>query len=248
MALTGKDRNGVGIATKYIKFGEKVAAKYADEIIVLSNNVKEYFKKNYNRETHFIPNGVNEPIIRGPNIIREKYGLDKNSYILFLARIVPEKGLHYLIETYKQINTDKKLVIAGGASHTSDYLRKIKNMVNDSPNIIMTGFVQGKELEELYSNCYLYCLPSDVEGMPLSLLEAMSYGCECLASDIEENKQVIDKYGYSFKKADVKDLKDKLTKIIEIKKNNEQGEISNYIEKKYNWNVVVEKTIKLYEK
>lgn len=121
-------------------------------------------------------------------------------------------------------------------------------MVNDNPNIIMTGFVQGKELEELYSNCYLYCLPSDVEGMPLSLLEAMSYGCECLASDIEENKQVIDKYGYSFKKADVKDLKDKLTKIIEIKKNNEQGEISNYIEKKYNWNVVVEKTIKLYEK
>ena len=163
-----------GFATKYIKFGEKLAAKYADEIIVLSKGVQKYFKDTYNRDTNFIPNGVNKPEIREPKIIKEKYGLNKNDYILFLARIVPEKGLHYLIEAYKQINTDKKLVIAGGASHTNDYLEKIKKMASEDSRIIMTGFVQGEELKELYSNCYLYCLPSDIEGMPISLLEVMA--------------------------------------------------------------------------
>lgn len=164
-----------GFATKYIKFGEKLAVKFADEIIVLSENVQKYFKDTYNRETKFIPNGVNKPIIRETKIIKEKYQLEKNRYILFLARIVPEKGLHYLIEAFKNIDTDKKLVIAGGASHTNDYLEKMKKMASEDKRIIMTGFVQGEELEELYSNCCLYCLPSDIEGMPLSLLEAMSY-------------------------------------------------------------------------
>ena len=100
-----------GFATKYIKFGEKLAAKYADEIIVLSRGVQKYFKDTYNRDTKFMPNGVNKPTIRQAKIIKEKYGLEKNSYILFLARIVPEKGLHYLIEAFKKIHTNKKLVI-----------------------------------------------------------------------------------------------------------------------------------------
>ena len=100
-----------GFASKYIKFGEKMAAKFADEIIVLSKGVQKYFK----------PNGVNKVENREPGIIKEKYELDKENYILFLARIVPEKGLDYLIDAYKKINTDMKLVIAGGASHTNDY-------------------------------------------------------------------------------------------------------------------------------
>ena len=118
-------------ASKYIKFGEKMAAKYADEIIVLSKDAQKYFKDTYNRETDFIPNGVNEPVFRKPNIIKEKYRLEKDSYILFLARIVPEKGVHYLIDAFKQINTDKKLVIAGGASHTNDYLKEIKKKIKE---------------------------------------------------------------------------------------------------------------------
>ena len=223
-----------GIASSYIKFGEKIAAKYADEIIVLSKNVQRYFKNTYNRETNFIPNGVNKPTIRKPNIIKEKYGLYKDSYILFLARIVPEKGLNYLIEAYKQIDTDKRLVIAGGASHTNDYLNKIKEMVKDDKRIIMTGFVQGNELEELYSNCYLYCLPSDVEGMPLSLLEAMSYGCYCLVSDIEENVQVIEKNAITFKKGNINSLKNALSNMLQ-NRGKAKLEISKYILKKYSW-------------
>ena len=232
-----------GLATKYIKLGEKIAAKYADEIIVLSKGVEKYFKETYNRDTNFIPNGVNKPTIREANIIKQKYCLEKDSYILFLARIVPEKGLHYLIKAYNQINTDKKLVIAGGASHTNDYLNKIKEMVKDNPNIIMTGFVQGKELDELYSNCYLYCLPSDIEGMPISLLEAMSYGCNCLVSDIEENRQIAENYGTYFKKGNIEDLKEKLKQLLKnTQKNISKLEIIN----KYNWEDNVNATLKLY--
>ena len=244
-----------GFASKYIKFGEKMAVKYADEIIVLSEGVQKYFKDTYNKETSFIQNGVNKPITRKANIIEEKYKLKKDEYILFLARIVPEKGLHYLIEAFQKIDTDKKLVIAGGASHTNDYLEKIKKMVQKDTRIIMTGFVQGEELEELYSNCFLYCLPSDVEGMPLSLLEAMSYGCKCLVSDIEENTQVTQEFAITFEKGNIQDLKQKLENIIKtinnketIENNNlDKEKISNYICRKYNWNDVIEKLLGIYQ-
>ena len=235
-----------GFATKYIKFGEKMAAKYADKIIVLSKGVQQYFKDTYNRETIFIPNGVNKPVIRPANIIKEKYGLEKYGYILFLARIVPEKGLHYLIQAYKQLKTGKKLVIAGGASHTNKYLEEIVSMVKDDDRIIMTGFVQGKEIEELYSNSFLYCLPSDVEGMPISLLEAMSYGNNCLVSDIEENVQVADGLVNTFKHGDILDLKCKIEQILKEDKKEKCEENSDYILKKYNWENVVEETQKVY--
>ena len=238
-----------GFATKYIKFGEKLATKYADKIIVLSKGAQKYFKDTYNRDTVFIPNGVNKPTIREANIIKQKYGVVKDNYILFLARIVPEKGLHYLIEAFKQIDTDKKLVIAGGASHTNDYLEKIKKMASEDNRIIMTGFVQGQELEELYSNCYLYCLPSDVEGMPLSLLEAMSYGCNCLVSDIEENVQICEDYADTFKNGNIDNLKEKL-EICLNKKTDERKddkEVSDYVLNKYDWNDVTKKTKILYE-
>ena len=237
-----------GLATKYIKFGEKIAAKYADEIIVLSKNVQEYFNNTYNRNTKFIPNGVNRPEKIEPNIIKQKYGLNKDEYILFLARIVPEKGLHYLIEAFNKIKTNKKLVVAGGASHTNEYLSQIKKSVENNKNIIMTGFVQGKELEELYSNCYLYCLPSDIEGMPLSLLEAMSYGNACLVSDISENADVVFDKGITFKKSNIEDLREKLLYLL---KNEEivkklKDESSDYVCQKFNWDETTVKTEKIY--
>lgn len=237
-----------GFATKYIKFGEKMAAKYADEIIVLSKGVQKYFKETYNRDTVFVPNGVNIPKIREANIIKEKYNLKKDEYILFLGRIVPEKGLDYLIEAFKQIKTDKKLAIAGGASHTNNYLEEIKRKVKEDERIIMTGFVQGEILEELFSNCYLYCLPSDVEGMPISLLEAMSYGKNCLVSNIEENTSVTENYATAFNKSDVEDLKTKLEECLAGENRKQADEISKFILDKYNWDEVVKKTESLYKK
>lgn len=241
---------GNGFASKYIKFGEKMAVKYANEIIVLSENVKNYFKKTYDRKTIFIPNGVNKPEIRKAQIITEKYGIKKNDYILFLGRLVPEKGIHYLIDAFNNIKTNKKLIIGGAASDTDSYYQELLEKSKDNKNIIFTGFTQGEELEELYSNAYIYVLPSDLEGMPLTLLEAMSYKNCCLTSDIPECKNVMNEFGVTFKKSNIEDLTEKLNtllvdkKIVKQYKDNSQ----DYVLEKYNWNDVTNKTLKLYKK
>ena len=239
-----------GFGSKFIRQGEKNAVKYADEIIVLSKGVQDYFKKVYGRETNFIPNGVNRPKLRAAEQISEKFGLSKDSYILFLGRLVPEKGIRYLIEAFKQVKTDKKLVIAGGSSDTDSFERELKDLAKNDERIIFTGFVQGSLLDELYSNAYIYTLPSDLEGMPSSLLEAMSYGNCCLVSDIPECTEVVEDKALIFKKSDVSDLWEKLQdacnhpeNVMELKK-----EAADFICKKYDWDDVVEKTRELYRR
>lgn len=232
----------------YIMLGEKCAAKLADEIIVLSAGVQDYFMKTYGRETKFIPNGVNRPNICEAQLIREKFGLEKDSYILFLGRIVPEKGLRYLINAYKQVKTNKKLVIAGGSSDTEEFMKELKQMAGQDERIIFTGFVQGQILDELYSNAYIYTLPSDLEGMPLSLLEAMSYGNCCLTSDIAECAEVVEDKAMLFMKSDEVDLKDKLQRLCNDEQLVEHYKTgaSDFICEKYSWDAVVEKTLALY--
>lgn len=235
-----------GLASKILKFGEKQAVKHADEIIVLSKGVQDYFLKTYNRKTIFIPNGVNKPDLLVPNVIKKEYNLDKDSYILFLARIVPEKGLDYLIEAWKSMSDfekkGKKLVIAGGSSHSNSYFESICEKCKGDNTILMTGFVTGEKLVELFSNAYLYVLPSDVEGMPISLLEAMSYGNRCLVSNITENSDVVRKdYDIVFTKGDVVDLKNKMVKLIHENFFSHQNQ---YIYKK--WEDVANETIVLY--
>lgn len=239
-----------GLAVRVLKFGEKMAAKYADDVIVLSKNVQEYFRENYGRETVFIPNGVNRPTLRKADMIRSQYGLEKDSYILFLARIVPEKGLHYLIEAYQQVETDKRLVIAGGVSHSREYMEQIHAMAAKDSRILMTDFVQGQVLEELCSNAYLFVLPSDVEGMAVSLLEAMSYGNCCLVSDIKENTEVVETHAVTFRKGDVSDLREKLRELLSDAEQvaKIKSESADFICGKYHWDSVVEETMSIYRK
>ncbi len=236
-------------ASWYIMQGEKNAVKYADEIIVLSRGVQKYFSDTYGRKTMYIPNGVNRKPIRPAEQIKEKWGLEKDNYILYLGRIVPEKGIHYLIEAFKTIETDKKLVIAGGSSDTNDYMEELKALARGDDRIIFTDFVQGRLKHELYSNAYVYCLPSDLEGMPLSLLEAMSYGNCCLTSDIDECAEVVGDKAATFKKGDVDDLRDKLQGLINNSKTVEKYKetAADYIVKKFNWDDVVEKTLEVYK-
>ena len=237
-----------GFGSKFIRQGEKNAVKYADEIIVLSKGVQDYFKETYGRETHFIPNGVNRPQIRKANLITEKFGLKKDSYILFLGRLVPEKGIRYLVEAFKNVKTDKKLVIAGGSSDTDPFMEELKGLAKDDERILFTGFVQGAMLDELYSNAYIYTLPSDLEGMPLSLLEAMSYGNCCLVSDIPECVEVVEDKALIFKKADVQDLQEKLQDACDHPQKVEayKKQAADFICEKYNWDEVVKETMKLY--
>ena len=236
-----------GFASQYIKFGEKQAVKWADEIIVLSKGVQEYFQKEYCRKTVFIPNGVTRPTLVSADIIKSKWGLVKDSYVLFLGRIVPEKGLSYLVKAWKDIKTDKKLVIAGGSSDTQDFVDELKK---EGDGIIFTGFQQGQILKELYSNAYIYCLPSDLEGMPLSLLEAMSYGNCCLVSDISECAEVVEDKAILFPKGNIDELRKKLQVLLNepwtVQKYKDIA--ADYICQKYNWNDVVDRTLYLYKK
>lgn len=239
-----------GFGSKFIRQGEKNAVKYADEIIVLSKGVRDYFRETYGRETHFIPNGVNRPVNRKADLITNQFGLTSDSYILFLGRLVPEKGIRYLVEAFKNVKTDKKLVIAGGSSDTDSFTRELKDLAKDDHRIIFTGFVQGSLLDELYSNAYIYTLPSDLEGMPLSLLEAMSYGNCCLVSDIPECAEVVEDKALIFKKADVKDLQSKLQDACDHseKVDAHKKQAADFICKKYNWDEVVKETMKLYRR
>lgn len=237
-------------ASWYIHLGEKCAVKFADEIIVLSESVQNYFTKTYGRDTRFIPNGVSPANVIKANEITQKFDLEKDSYILFLGRLVPEKGIKYLVEAYKKLNTDKKLVIAGGASDSGEHKAELLALAQDDPRIIFTDFVQGALLEELYSNAYLYVLPSDLEGMPLSLMEAMSYSNCCVTSDIPECATVVGSNGITFKKGDADDLAAKLQELcyspgkVEYYKQT----AADYICSKYNWDDVVNSTLQLYYK
>lgn len=234
----------------YILQGEKCAAKYADEIIVLNRRDQAYFLEKYGRETRLIPNGVNRPEIKNAECIQKDYGLTKNEYILYLGRIVPEKGLDDLVAAYKKVDTDKKLVIAGGSSDTQEYFRRLRKLAEDDERILFTGFVQGQALEELYSNAYFYVLPSKIEGMPLSLMEAMSYGNACLVSDIEACKAVAYTQTDVFPVGDVEALRAHMQQLCDDEAMVERlrSGVADYICGKYNWNEIVRETLELYRR
>lgn len=235
-------------ASTYLKLGERTAATCADEVIVLSRNMQEYFRNTYGRDTRFIPNGITPKAIVPADRINASFGLGKDGYFLFLGRIVPEKGVHYLIEAFHRVHTDKKLVIAGGSSDSSDYQQRIQAMAESDPRIVLTGFVQGRVLQELFSNAYAYVMPSDLEGMPMSLLEAMAYGNCCLTSDIPECTEVVEDKALTFPHGSVDDLAAMLQKMADdpAMVARYRREAASFITGKYSWDRVVDQTLALY--
>ena len=245
-----REKWGKGFASKYIKFGERVMVKYADEIIVLSESAREYFLNTYNRETVLIHNGIEQQKKKAPEKIAELYGLSKDGYICSVSRLTAEKGIHYLIDAYNSIQTDKKLVIAGDTSDTDEYVAMLKEKAANNPNIIFTGFISGQLLQEVYSNAYLVAVPSDIEGMSLSLLEALAYGNAVLCSDIPENTLVTEEKAIHFEKSNVEDLAEKLQIMCthENLVNALRADVEEFILQKYNWSDVADDTYHLYKK
>lgn len=234
-------------ASWYLKLGEKCAAKYADELIVLSRATQEYFRETYGRETVYLPNGVEPVQIREAAAITRQWNLKKDDYILYLGRIVPEKELLTLIQSFSGVKTDKKLVIAGSPKDMPAYYEEVCAAAKD-PRIQFVGFAQGLVLEELFSNSYLYCLPSALEGMPISLLEALSFGNCCVCSDIAECTEVLGEDGFSFPVGSVEALRDLLQKLCD------QPELVADCKARVardftplNWDEVAEKTLELYQ-
>lgn len=245
-----REKWGKGFASKYIKFGEKVLAKFADEIIVLSQSAYDYFNETYGREAVIIHNGIEQPVRKEVNLIEKTYGLKKDGYICIVARLTAEKGVHYLIDAYNTLSTDKKLVIAGDTSDTDDYVSLLKEKSAGNDNIIFTGFISGDMLSELYSNAYAVALPSDIEGMSLSLLEGLAYGNAMLCSNIPENTLVAEQRALYFKKSDVHDLAEKLQLLCDDEETVKQlrNGVDSFILEKYSWNDVADSTYALYKK
>ena len=237
-----------GFAKKYLAFGERIAAKMSDECLVLSENMKEYIRDNYGKETLLFTNGVERPELADVSVIADKFGLEKDGYILSLGRIEPEKGIHYLIEAFKNVDTDKKLVIAGGDSNHS-YYKKIQKMAKSDSRIILAGEVHGEIKQELYSNAYMFVLPSDLEGMANTLLEAMSYGNCCLISDIPENSEAAKDHAVYFKHSDTDDLQKKIQKLTDDKNlvNKTKEGTADFVVENYNWDIVVEQLLRVYK-
>ena len=236
------------LASAYILRGEKAAVRHADRIIVLSEGVRNYFLEKYGRETVLIPNGIEPAQPKPADEITRRFGLSAGEYILFLGRLVPEKGIHYLLNAYHSLRTDKKLVIVGGTSDTDAYVQQLYDMAKGDPRIVFTGFQQGETQAELYSNAYLYVLPSNLEGMPLTLLEAMSYGCCCVTSDIGECTGVMGDGGLSFPKGNTKALGGLLQELCDHpeKAQEYREKALQVISSKYTWEDITQKTRDLY--
>ena len=238
-----------GLASRVIKRGERMAARRADALIVLSESVRSYFRDEYGRDASVVPNGISSVSPRSVDEIRRRWGLEEGSYLLYLGRIVPEKRPELLLEAFRGLETGKRLVIAGGASDTSGYLSEVEELAARDPRVIMTGFVEGELLEELYSNACLYVLPSDVEGMPMSLLEAMAHGRCCVTSDIPECSDVLAGIGATFPKGDVTALRGVLAALLaDPARADALGKAAlKRVDAEFDWDVVAKMTLGVYQ-
>ncbi len=237
----------------YIHLGEKMAAKYADEVIVLSKDVQEYFKNTYGRSTTMIRNGVSVNLDYNTDEI-EKFGLEKGNYILYLGRFAPEKNLHLLYNAYKMSGVKKKLVYTGSFAElekakpedTSPLLQWYRIAKTD-PDVVFTGHAEGKLKDQLFSNCAAFVLPSNLEGMSIALLESLGYGCRVIASDIPENVDILNGFGMTFRSGDVDSLMIRLQAVDQLPYAPNQDQI-RFIKENYDWKKVAEETLEVYRR
>ncbi len=239
-------------ARAYLKWCETAAIVFPHKTIVVSNKLKKYFGGKYEKRAgkiECIPNGVTPAQAPAERKMAEKYGLEHKKYILFLARLVPEKGCHTLLKAFDGLDCDVKLVVAGGSSHSDEYCRELYQYASDK--IIFTGEVFGDQIKELYSGALFYVLPSEIEGMPISLLEAMSYGLCPLVSDIEENMEVLLQLGgcgFSFRSGDAGNLRERLLYLLA-----HPGDVAargalaqEYVTRTFDWDTAADKTEATY--
>ena len=244
------DRDKWGKAAKMIlKLGERMGCMFANEVIVISDVIKNLIARKYGRteHVHLIYNGVPSPeICDYPEYFKE-LGIEKGKYILGMCRFVPEKNLHHLVEAFASMKDeglmlkDYKLVLAGDTDFEDEYSRGLKEMARKN-GVVLTGFIKGRKLHSLLTNCCCYCLPSSHEGLPIALLEAMSYKVPVVVSDIPANLEVgLPKEDY-FPCGDVKALAENLREVVSkpLKK-------VDYDMGKYDWDKIAKQVDDVYK-
>lgn len=239
------DRQKWGKAAKaLLKAGEWCAARFANEIIVISETINTILKNKYNRKNaHLIYNGVNIPTLTESVNYIQSLGLVKQQYIIAVGRFVPEKGFHYLIQAYLKSGTKLNLVLVGDADHESEYSIQLKKMATNA-GVILTGFIKGEKLNEIYTHAGLFVLPSYHEGLPIALLEAMSYNLKVVVSNIPANLEVGLKESVYFKCGNIQHL----TECISLNlADNKSIDYKQLIIEKYNWVKIAEQTKNVYQ-
>ena len=247
-----------GFARVVLRIGEVLSARFANEMIAISAAIAEDIKNKFSRKVVVIPNGVAIPEIKeeAAKSYLEKLGLEKRKYFLAVARFVPEKGLDILVEAFCRFHDsglcqDWKLVIVGDANHEDAYSRRLKERikveVTKGCKIVLTGILSQEQLRGLYQNAGIFVLPSYYEGLPIVLLEAMSFGLSCLASDIPANRELGLADEHYFKAGDSDELFKKLCEFVqkpldEIKR---KAQI-NFVAERYNWDKIAKLTLDTY--
>lgn len=228
-----------------LKGAEYATAYFPTKIITISKGLKSYFENRYGKDVTYIPTGVARYEDTPPDLIRQ-WGLATRSYFLFLARLVPEKGCHYLLDAFDRLDTDKTLVVAGPPSHSKEYSESLHRRA--SKNVVFTGAVRGQTLHELFSNAYAYVLPSEIEGLPHSLLQAMGFATCVLASDIAANREALGGCGLTFESKNVDDLAAKLQFLLDNESfvDAQRGPSQQRARSEYSWDGVTDRLEQVY--
>jgi glycosyltransferase involved in cell wall biosynthesis len=232
-----------------LKLGEKFGCIFANEVIAISKIIQDIIQVRCYRKAHLIYNGVNLPVASQSSKFLASHGIKINNYITCVARFVPEKGLHDLITAFKKISAPIQLVIAGGADHETQYSRQIRKMAQKDSRIILTGYISGESLNQVFTHARLFVLPSYHEGLPIALLEAMSYNLPVLVSDIPPNKEIGLRDHRYYRCGDIDDLVRCIQLNLEKGLNSEEiKEIRSILEYRYDWDKISEQTIAVYRK
>ncbi len=231
-----------------MKVFEYPAAYWSNVLATVSDPAVKYFEDKYGIDVKYVTSTTEFGDPRPPCKMKE-LGLDRNGYLLFVARLTPQKGLHYLLEAFKRVRTDKKLVIAGAVDPgdgLADYVEDLKSMADD--RTMFLGWIYGDLLDELLTNAFLFVLPSETEGLSVSLIEAINFGCGVLVSDIPENLDALQDYGFSFKNADVDDLTKTIQHLVDhpelIEAKRDKGR--EYVRNRYGIKPVVDRLEEIY--
>lgn len=237
---------------KVLRLGEWAGMRFAHGRIVVAKHIADAMQAKFNRNVHFIPNGVQIDIEAADDTVLDEFGLTKGRYVLLVARLVVEKRQMDLIEAFLHADMpDTKLVLVGGGDARSDYAEKLRARAKSHSNIVLTGSQSGARLGGLFANAGLFVLPSSHEGMPIALLEALAYGLPILASNIEANLALeLDAESY-FPLGDVPALSQAMQKRLSDRKTPAQasvdvGEMGSKIMARYNWTTICEQTASLY--
>lgn len=243
-------------AKKILWLGEKSACTFPHETISVSKTIAAYCLNEFNTNTNYIANGINAvKHNKRTNTILEKYNLEPNKYILMTARLVKHKGVHYLLSAWQlaaqqnpKIFKDLKLVIVGGSTFTDKYVAQLQKIARGDKSIIFTGWIRDQKLTDLYANTLLYVNPSENEGLPISVLQAMAHKKAALLSDIPEHVELINNPKFLFQTANVVSLSKKLTLLLADKKLLEEAGIKNKktVEEKFNWKDLSRQTVSVY--